>query len=78
MKVVVTPRAEADIVHQHAWGEQRFGANVAVRTFARVAKFREHDLPAFPKAIGRYIPERDLYESTVTNRPSIPSFFCIG
>ncbi len=39
MKVIVTPRAEADVLHQHEWGAERFGVTVANRTFGRVRRF---------------------------------------
>lgn len=44
MRVIITPRAEADIAHQNSWGQVRFGSFTAERTFDRVAKFIDQQL----------------------------------
>jgi plasmid stabilization system protein ParE len=60
MTVIITPRAEADILHHHEWGVQRFGSTTAARTFTRVADFLTTTLAALPRAAGRKVREDDL------------------
>ena len=70
MKVIVTPRAEADILHQHAWGEQRFGATVANRTFDHVRRHLEVALATHPRT-GKRLGSSGLYESWIPRTPFV-------
>ena len=70
MKVLVTPRAEADILQQHAWGEQRFGATVAGRTFNRVRRHIEVALATHPRT-GKRLTVPGLYEAWIPRTPFV-------
>ena len=70
MKVVVTPRAEADIEHQHTWGVRRYGKHTADRTYRRVAQFIEGTIAHRPRT-GSCIKPPDIYESWIPRTPSI-------
>ena len=70
MKVVITPRAEADIANQHEWGRQRFGEVVADRTFDRLRGFIETSLADHPRT-GKRLSVADLYEAWVPRTPFV-------
>ena len=70
MRVIVTPRAEADIDHHYQWGVGRFGANTANATFARVRQFIEVSLESHPRA-GKLLPHPNLYESWIPRTPFV-------
>lgn len=70
MKVVVTPRAEADILHQYAWGEQRFGMTVATRAFNRVRRHIEIALATNPRT-GKLVSAPGLYEAWNPRTPFV-------
>ena len=70
MKVIITPRAKAQIDHQFAYGVARHGARTAQRTFARVDGYMTRFLADFPLA-GRRIAATGLIESPIARTPFI-------
>ena len=70
MRVIVTPRAQADIDHQYEWGLTRFGETTANETFARVRQFIEVSLEAHPRT-GKLLPRPNLYESWIPKTPFV-------
>lgn len=69
MKLVITPRAQAQIEHQLSYGIERHGLRTAQRTFTRVEKFFR-DIVMFPRT-GTALPVGDLYESIVPRTPFV-------
>lgn|SRR6186997_735868 len=70
MKVVLSARVEADIANQLQHGINRFGQQVAERTFARVDTFLSKFLPAHPYS-GRHLDEQGLYEVWIARTPFV-------
>jgi plasmid stabilization system protein ParE len=70
MKVVVTPRARAQLDHQLSYGIERFGYAAAERTFDRVEHFFLTTLAMYPRT-GRRLSERNLYESYIPRTPFV-------
>ena len=48
MKLIITPRAQAQIDHQIEYGTARYGRLTNERTFARVERFLIESLAVFP------------------------------
>lgn len=71
MKVVITPRAEADIANQLAWGQQQFGTGVVERTFARLSHFLEDTLPNHPGTLGRAVTDKGIHEVHIPRAPFV-------
>ena len=68
MKVVLSPRVEAELVGHFEFGVARFGPTE--RTFAKVRRFIFESLPEHPHA-AIYHPERDVFEHFIPNTPFI-------
>ena len=71
MKVVVTPRADEDIAHQHEWGVARFGKKVTDRIYGRVQSFLLHSLAQNPRSGNRVSPSSDIYETWIPRTPFV-------
>ena len=70
MKLVITPRAQAQIEHQLSYGIERHGLATAQRTFSRVDKFLRGTVLAFPRT-GSALPLPDLFESIIPRTPFV-------
>jgi plasmid stabilization system protein ParE len=70
MKLIITPRAQAQIEHQIEYGTARYGKQTNERTFARVERFLTGTLVAFPR-IGTHLPTTGLYETIMPRTPFV-------
>lgn len=73
MKVVYTPRAEADLVRHFNYGVERFGRGVAERTLARLSGFLDPFLVTYPRT-ARFHREIDAFETWVPKTPFVIFF----
>ncbi|MEQ1714361.1 MAG: type II toxin-antitoxin system RelE/ParE family toxin [Hyphomicrobium sp.] len=70
MKLVITPRAQAQIDHQFAYGIERHGLKTAQRTFTRVETFLRDVVLTYPRT-GAALPLANLYESIIPRTPFV-------
>ena len=70
MKLVITPRAQAQIDHQLGYGIERHGLQTAQRTFARVERFLRDVVLAYPRT-GTALAIADLYETIIPRTPFV-------
>jgi plasmid stabilization system protein ParE len=70
MRLIITPRAQAQIDHQIEYGTARYGKLTNERTFARVERFLTGSLVAFPR-IGTWLPTVGLYETIIPRTPFV-------
>lgn len=70
MKLVITPRAQAQIDHQLSYGVERHGLKTAQRTFTRVEHFLRDVVLAYPRT-GTALPIADLYETIIPRTPFV-------
>jgi plasmid stabilization system protein ParE len=70
MKLVITPRAQAQIDHQLSYGIERHGRRTAQRTFARVEQFLRDVVLAYPRT-GTALPLAGLYETIIPRTPFV-------
>ena len=70
MKLIITPRAQAQIDHQIEYGIARHGRQTNERTFARVERFLMESLVVFPRT-GTFLPDVGLYETMIPQTPFV-------
>ena len=70
MKIVYTPRAEAQLAHQLDYGIRGFGKAVASRTVRRLRSYVRDTIGRFPRAARRH-EANDAYVSWVPRTPFV-------
>ena len=70
MRLIITPRAQAQIDHQIEYGITRYGRQTSERTFARVERFLTESLAVFPRA-GTLLPDVGLFQTIVPRTPFV-------
>jgi plasmid stabilization system protein ParE len=71
MRLIITPRAQAQIDNQIQFGVARHGKKqTSERTFARVEPFFAESLIAFPRT-GTFLPSVGLYETIIPRTPFV-------
>ena len=73
MKVVFTPRAEADLAHHLNYGIQHFGQAVAKRTLARLKSYLDPFLVTHPRT-ATFHSEINAFETWVPKTPFVIFF----
>jgi plasmid stabilization system protein ParE len=73
MKVVYTPRAEADLAHHFNFGTERFGRTVAERTLGRLKSYLDPFRVTYPHT-ATYLPQVDAFEAWVPKTPFVVFF----
>ena len=73
MKVVFTPRAEADLARHLDYGIQHFGRPVAERTLRRLITYLDPFLVTYPRT-ATFHPEIDAFETWVPKTPFVIFF----
>jgi plasmid stabilization system protein ParE len=70
MKLIITPRSQAQIDHQIEYGTARYGRPTNERTFARVERFLIESLAVFPRT-GTFLPDVGLYQTMIPRTPFV-------
>lgn len=70
MRVTLSARVEAELERQFEYGVERFGHDVAERTFGRVRHMIFDVIPAQPEA-AEYHVDRDIFERAIPQTPFV-------